>query len=100
MNKKIVVAILLLCVALSMGCIDQPKYIQVKTIEIDNVGDGAGSIIIYDVYNYNTVYTGSDFWGYKTYNVDVSYYVGSTKCMKTYTGINSIDVLQVYEKRI
>ena len=104
MNKifrtTVVMCLMMIVLSMSVGCVETPTHATVMTIELDNVGDGESSIIVQDVYDYTNTYTGIDFWGYKTYNVEVLYYIGSTKYVTTYTGINSIEVLQVYEKRI
>jgi len=70
-----------------------PIYSTVYTYELDDVGDGDSSYIVDNVYDLDYEYTGSDFWGYANYKVEIHYYNGMTKSVKTYYEINSFNQL-------
>jgi hypothetical protein len=108
--SKILIIALVLTMTLTMGCVEnltpqyktiersEPIYKTLMTVELDDIGDGESSHIITNVYNLDKTYTGSDFWGNKNYNVAVHYYSGTTKAQKNYVEINSIEVLDTYQR--
>lgn len=75
---------------------NDPIYETLYTIELDDDGDGCGAIIVNNVYDFDFVCTGEDFWGYDEYMVTI--YDSDGYEYKTYYEINSIDVVSSYEE--
>ena len=109
MNVKVLMVLMIIITGLSFGCIDvgprpiyqtvvhnEPVYTTLYTIELDDDGDGYDAIRINNIYNYEYDYTGNDFWGYSEYKVTL--YDADGNYYNTYYEINSIDIIDSYEK--